>query len=199
MVAYCLIRHFRPRQIIEVGGGYSTLLLAQAARKNGDTTLLTVEPYPEDFLIENARGLVSVIQKKVEELDLSYFSRLEAGDCLFIDSSHVVRIGGDVNFLFLEVLPRLKPGVIIHIHDIFLPFEYPRNWVIEQRRFWTEQYLLHAFLAYNSEFEVLVSSGYLKAYHLEELKAIFPLCEPWQGGSFWMRRKSSPASFNIGA
>jgi hypothetical protein len=191
MLAYCIIRHFQPRQIIEVGGGYSTLLLAQAARENGSTSLLTVEPYPEDFLIESVRGLSSVIQKKIEDLDLSYFTRLEAGDCLFIDSSHVVRIGGDVNFLFLEVLPRLQPGVVIHVHDIFLPFEYPRDWVIEQRRFWTEQYLLQAFLAFNSDFEVLISSGYLSANHLEELKAIFPLCGPWRGGSFWMRRKCS--------
>ena len=198
MIAYGVIRHFKPRQIIEVGGGYSTLLLAQAARENGNTSLLTVEPYPEDFLTERARGLVSVIQKKVEDLDLSYFTRLEAGDCLFIDSSHAVRIGGDVNFLFLEVLPRLKPGVIVHIHDIFLPFEYPREWVIERRRFWSEQYLLQAFLAFNSEFEVLVSSGYLNAYHLEELKATFPLFEPWGGGSFWMRRKPSRALASSG-
>jgi hypothetical protein len=189
MIAYCIIRHFQPRQIIEVGGGYSTLLLAQAARENGSTSLLTVEPHPEDFLIQSARGLSSVIQKKVEDLDLSYFTRLESGDCLFIDSSHVVRIGGDVNFLFLEVLPRLQPGVVIHVHDIFLPFEYPRDWVIEERRFWTEQYLLHAFLAFNSDFEVLISSGYLNTNHLEDLKAIFPLCGPWHGGSFWMRRK----------
>ncbi len=101
----------------------------------------------------------------------------------------MVRIGGDVNYLFLEVLPRLQPGVIVHVHDIFLPLEYPREWVIERRRFWTEQYLLQAFLTYNSEFEVLISSGYLKAHFPEELKSVFPTAAPWQGGSFWMRRK----------
>jgi hypothetical protein len=100
-----------------------------------------------------------------------------------------VKIGGDVNFLFLEVLPRLKPGVLVHIHDIFFPLEYPQKWVISLRRFWTEQYLLRAFLSFNVEFEVLVSTGYLHAYHLAELEEIFPLAKPWRGGSFWMRRK----------
>jgi hypothetical protein len=189
MIAYGVVRHFKPHLIIEVGGGYSTLLLAQAARENGNTKLLSIEPYPEDFLNQAPAGATTVLSKKVEDIELSFFSRLEADDCLFIDSSHVVRTGGDVNFLFLEVLPRLKPGVIVHVHDIFLPLDYPQDWVTELRRFWTEQYLLQAFLTFNSEFEVLVSSGYLKTYHLEELKAVFPACEPWQGGSFWMRRK----------
>ena len=131
----------------------------------------------------------NLIQKKVEDVDLAFFQSLESGDCLFIDSSHVVKTGGDVNFLFLEVLPRLKPGVLVHIHDIFFPFEYPREWITEQRRFWTEQYLLQAFLSFNIEFEVLVSSNYLQTYHSAELEQIFPLTKPWQGGSFWMRRK----------
>ena len=108
-----------------------------------------------------------------------------------------MRIGGDVNFLFLDVLPRLKPGVIVHVHDIFFPFDYPKDWVIERRRFWTEQYLLQAFLGFNAEFEVLVSSGYLKARFPEELKSVFPTADPWTGGSFWMRRKG-PAKENAG-
>ena len=138
LVAYCLIRHFRPRQIIEVGGGYSTLLLAMAARKNGSTVLRSIEPYPAEFLTNGVDGLAELLTEKVENVALSYFSELEENDCLFVDTSHVVRIGGDVNYIFLEVLPRLKPGVIVHIHDIFLPFDYPQVWVIERRRFWTE-------------------------------------------------------------
>jgi methyltransferase family protein len=197
MLAYCMVRHFNPRQIIEVGGGYSTLLLAQAAQQNGNTALHCIEPYPEDFLMKGAAGLTTLRAQRVEEVDLTVFSRLEARDVLFIDTSHVVKIGGDVNFLFLEVLPRLKPGVIVHLHDIFLPFEYPRDWVIAEHRFWTEQYLLQAFLTFNSEFEVMVSAGYLNAYYLEELKALFPKCEPWFGGSFWMRRKPSAAASSV--
>lgn len=194
MIAYGMVRHFKPRLIIEVGGGYSTLLLAQAARENGSATLLSIEPYPENFLLQTAAaGITSVLSQKVEDVDLSAFSSLAADDCLFIDTSHVVRTGGDVNFLFLEVLPRLQPGVIVHVHDIFFPFDYPREWVIDLHRFWTEQYLLQAFLTFNPEFEVLVSAAYLKACHPEELKAVFPTCEPWEGGSFWMRRKPAAA------
>ena len=122
----------------------------------------------------------SLIEKKVEDIDLEFFSQLESGDVLFIDSSHTVKIGGDVNYLFLEVLPRLKPGVIVHVHDIFLPFEYRRDWVMEEFRFWTEQYLLQAFLTFNSEFEVLMANSYLAHGYLEDLKAAFPSLEKLQ-------------------
>ncbi len=189
LLAYCLVRHFRPSQIVEVGSGYSTLILAQAARVNGETELHCIEPFPVDFLTTGVPGLTSLLVSKVEEVDPSFFSRLTTGDVLFIDTSHVVRIGGDVNYLFLEVLPRLNPGVIVHVHDIFFPYEYPQDWVMERRRFWTEQYLLQAFLAFNSEFEVLVSSGYLKATYPEEVAEVFPAAAPWTGGSFWMKRK----------
>ncbi len=189
LLAYCMVRHFRPSQIVEVGSGYSTLILAQAARVNGETELHSIEPFPVDFLTAGVPGLTSLLVSKVEEVDPSFFSRLTAGDFLFIDTSHVVRIGGDVNYLFLEVLPRLNPGVIVHVHDIFFPYEYPQDWVMERRRFWTEQYLLQAFLVFNSEFEVLVSSGYLKATYPEEVAEVFPAAAPWTGGSFWMKRK----------
>src|SRR5205809_130172 len=126
---------------------------------------------------------------RVEYVDLEFFSQLDSGDILFIDSSHTVRIGGDVNYLFLKVLPRLKPGVIVHIHDIFLPFEYRRDWVMDEFRFWTEQYLLQAFLTFNSEFEVLMGNGYLGHYHMEDLKATFPISPWWGGVSFWIRRQ----------
>ena len=189
LLAYCMVRHYRPRRIIEVGSGHSTLLMAQAALENGDTELHSIEPYPEEILTRGVAGLTSLLDRKVEEVDRAFFQSLHSGDILFIDTSHVVRIGGDVNYLFLEILPLLQPGVIVHVHDIFFPYEYPENWVMDRRRFWTEQYLLQAFLAYNSEFEVLVGSGYLKAHYPEQLKELFPRAAPWQGGSFWMRRR----------
>jgi hypothetical protein len=100
-----------------------------------------------------------------------------------------VKIGGDVNYLFLQVVPRLKPGVIVHIHDVFLPFDYRRDWVMEQFRFWTEQYLLQGFLMFNSEFEVLMANNYLNYYHQEYLKATFPTLPSLRGGSVWIRRR----------
>jgi Methyltransferase domain len=199
LVAYCMFRHFQPRLIIEVGSGFSSLVAAEAIAKNKDSALICIEPFPREFLRAGFPGLRSLIEKQVQDIAVEFFSQLESGDILFIDSSHTVKIGGDVNYLFLEVLPRLKPGVIVHIHDIFLPFDYRRDWVMDELRFWTEQYLLQAFLTFNSEFEVLMANRYLAHRYLEDLKAAFPnlqklnVARPnsvaWGGGSFWMRRR----------
>jgi hypothetical protein len=189
LVGYCMVRHFQPRLIIEVGSGFSSLALGQATAKNKNSALICIDPFPSDFLRKGFSGLRSWIEEKIQDIDLEFFSQLESGDILFVDSSHTVKIGGDVNYLFLEVLPRLKPGVIVHVHDIFLPFEYRRDWVLDELRFWNEQYLLQAFLTFNSEFEVLLANSYLNHYHQEDLKAAFPGLSSWAGGSFWMRRK----------
>jgi Methyltransferase domain len=189
LVAYCMIRHFQPRLIIEVGSGFSSLVAAEAIAKNDNSALICIEPFPLDFLRQGFAGLHSLIEKKVEDIGLEFFSQLASGDILFIDSSHTVKIGGDVNYLFLEVLPRLKPGVIVHVHDIFLPFEYRRDWVMEEFRFWSEQYLLQAFLSFNSEFEVLMANSYVAHRYMKDLKATFMNSPWWGGGSFWMRRK----------
>jgi len=202
LVAYCMVRQFQPQLIIEIGSGLSSVLLAQAAARNGRSDLICIEPFPREFVRNGFPGLRSLIEKKVQDIDLEFFSQLESSDLLFIDSSHAVKIGGDVNYLFLEVLPRLKPGVIVHVHDIFLPFEYRRDWVMDEFRFWSEQYLLQAFLTFNSEFEVLMANRYLAHRYLGDLKAAFPSLEKlkatlpnsvrWGGGSFWMRRKLRP-------
>jgi hypothetical protein len=194
LVTYCMIRHFQPRLIIEVGSGFSSLVVAEAIARNKSSALICIEPFPLDFLRQGFPGLHSLIEKKVEDIDLEFFSQLDSGGILFIDSSHTVKIGGDVNYLFLEVLPRLKPGVIVHVHDIFLPFDYRRDWVMDELRFWTEQYLLHAFVMFNSNFEVLMANSYLNHYHQEVLKAAFPDLPSWGGGSFWMRRKTQPVN-----
>jgi hypothetical protein len=194
LVAYCMVRHFQPRRIIEVGSGFSSLVLGQAAAKNKTSSLICIDPFPGELLRNGSiPALQSLIETKVQDLDLEFFSQLDPGDILFIDSSHAVKIGGDVNYLFLEVLPRLNPGVIVHVHDIFLPFEYRRHWVLNEFRFWTEQYLLQAFLTFNSEFEVLLANYYLSRYHKEHLRAAFPDLPRWIGGSFWMRRKTIAA------
>jgi len=186
---YCMIRHFQPRRIVEVGSGFSTRLAAEAGLLNGVTTLTAVDPHPGELLSRGFDGLTALREEHVEQLELAFFDQLDANDVLFVDSSHVSRTGGDVNFLFLEVLPRLKPGVIVHLHDIFLPAEYPREWILEKCRFWSEQYLLQAFLTFNDTWEVLLANNYLGSEHREALMETFPKSPWWGGGSFWMRRK----------
>jgi Methyltransferase domain len=164
---YSIIRHSKPRRLIEIGSGYSTLMAKSALDRNRAEGYVSehicIEPYPPSWLEKVKLG--NLIQEPVEKVDISVFEKLEANDILFIDSSHVLRTGGDVQFEYLELLPRLKPGVFVHIHDVFLPFEYPISWVREKKWFWTEQYLLQAFLAFNSEFEVVLALSYLHAHH----------------------------------
>jgi len=191
LVLYCMVRHFQPTLVIEVGSGFSSRVSAQAALRNGHTKLFCVEPHPDAMLASGFQGLTSLVPKKVQEVGLDFFEQLGAGDILFIDSSHVVRCGGDVNYLFLEVLPRLNPGVIVHVHDIFFPKEYPKFWVKERLRFWNEQYLLQAFLSFNSEYEVLLCNSYLNHQYKEAIQTTFPNSPGGGSGSFWMRRKLS--------
>jgi hypothetical protein len=192
-VLHCLVRHFKPRRVIEIGSGFSTMVAAAAARRNPATEVIAIEPYPNEMLRRGFPGLTRLVESKAEDVDISLFSSLEENDILFIDSSHVVRTGGDVNFIYLELLPRLKPGVLVHLHDIFLPAEYPREWVMDKHIFWTEQYLLHAFLAFNSAFRVLFGTAMMLERHYETMRATFPEV-PWPGGaSFWIQRNPTVA------
>ncbi len=192
LALYCMVRDVRPALIVEVGSGFSTRLSAQALVANGGGELVCVEPYPDAVLRQGFPGLTSLIAMPVQAVPPEVFDRLGAGDILFIDSSHVVRCGGDVTFLYLEVLPRLAPGVLVHVHDVFLPKEYPEEWLRQKFLFWNEQYLLQAFLAFNAAYEVVLSTGYLAHTHPDELKATFPRSPWWgAGGSFWMRRKDA--------
>jgi hypothetical protein len=192
---YLLIRHFKPRRMIEIGSGYSTLMAAEAARANaalGDTMtqINAIEPYPRDFLLGSQQDSWRLTRSRVEEVPLDTFAQLAANDILFIDSSHVVRIGGDVVYEFLEVIPRLAPGVLVHVHDVFLPDDYPAEWVLDMRRFWSEQYLLRAFLMFNTEFEVLAATNLLHTNHSELMRNTFssyPL-RGYRPASLWMRR-----------
>ena len=188
LVLYCMVRHYRPKTILEVGSGYSTRLALQAAARNGDTAVVCIEPYPDEAL-RTMPGVSRLIERPAQEVELALFEALRPGDLLFIDSTHVVRTGGDVPFLYLEVLPRLRPGVIVHFHDIFLPQEYPRSWLTEHLLFWNEQYLLHGFLLFNDAFEVLFANNYMGLRHQREMRQAFPHSPWWGGGSFWIRRR----------
>jgi hypothetical protein len=189
LVLYCMLRHLKPRRVIEVGAGFSTRLAAQAALVNGSTELVCVDPFPDPVLQDGIPGLTTLISSRVEELPLDPFLDLREDDVLFIDSSHVARTGGDVTFLFLEVLPRLHPGVVVQVHDVFVPFEYRRDWVVDTLRFWNEQYVLQAFLAFNSAFRVLLANSYLHARYPDVLPHTFPTSPWWGGGSFWFQRR----------
>ena len=200
-VYYALVRHFKPQRIVEIGSGLSTRVAAAAGMQNLEETgtvpdLTAIEPYPAPYLRDGLPGLSRVIAAKVQAVDLELFTSLEAGDILFIDSTHALRAGGDVQLEYCEILPRLKPGVLVHVHDISLPKPYPRVYFEKNHYYWNEQYLLQAFLAFNSRFEVLWPGNYmmLKYPHkvravlpeYETMRATFPQSEP---SSFWMRVK----------
>lgn len=156
---FVLLREWRPRRMIEIGSGYSTLLSADVNQRflDGALELTCIEPYPRPFLTrrDGPPGVRRLIRERVERVGLSWFAELQRGDVLFIDSSHVAKTGSDVNYLYFEVLPRLAAGVRIHIHDIHLPHEYPPDWVIGENRSWNEQYLVRALLMYSTHFRVL--------------------------------------------
>jgi Methyltransferase domain len=198
---HCIIRHFKPRRVIEIGSGNSSLVIAAAVNRNaresdGQATDYTiVDPYPRLTSETGLPGLSRLHKQPVEQLEVDFFRQLGENDLLFIDSGHTVRIGGDVNFLILDVLPCLAPGVIVHVHDIGLPSEYPKVYATNPRfrMFWTEAYLLQAFLCFNTEFEVLLAMSSLMQDYAAQFRAAFPLYDPAKypmiSGSFWLRRK----------
>jgi hypothetical protein len=143
---FVLLRATSPRRLIEVGSGYSSLLIADVNRRflGGRMEVTCIEPYPRPFLKRPITGIERVVEQQVQRLPLRTFDALQGGDVLFIDSSHVAKTGSDVNFLYFEVLPRLARGVHVHVHDIFLPHDYPQDWVLGENRSWNEQYLLRA-------------------------------------------------------
>ena len=178
-MAYRMLRNFKPRRIIEIGTGYSTRVLAAALQKNLerdeiDGRLISVDPYPERSAANSRSHRVEQISAAVQDVHLEFFDTLESNDILFIDSSHVVATGSDVLREYLEVLPRLAPGVLVHVHDIFLPSDYPRTAVLNNLWFWSEQYLLQAFLSFNSKFEVLWGSSAMQAQCPWILDECFP-------------------------
>lgn len=181
---HSVVRLIKPSRVVEVGAGMSTLILAGALdvneQKDGERgALLTIDPYPP-AVVKDLRSLHTLITSPVQEVALDDVASLSAGDLLFIDSSHVVRTGGDVTFLYLDVLPRLAAGVVVHIHDIQLPFEYPRLYSDGKngpRYFWTEQYLLQALLSDNRRFKILLAGYFLQRDYQDAFLATFPMLQ----------------------
>lgn len=213
-VLYSFVRYFKPNRVMEIGAGYSTLISLQSSEVNKMkdgiiTTVVSVDPFPNLRILGGIHSdRWKLIEQPVEKLPLEIFTSLTPNDILFIDPSHVLKIGSDVKYEYLEILPRLPSGVLIHLHDIFLPFEYPQEWVLDQHVFWNEQYLLQAFLSFNDAFEVLWASSFMSINHKETLELAFPkwkgsfsrfshdlISTPTRDGqnvwpcSFWLRKK----------
>src|ERR1700733_8138661 len=196
-ILYCMIRYFRPNRIMEIGSGNSTLVSAAAILRNSRETgsvasLIAVEPYPNGILENGFPGLTRLTKAPVQSVPLKEFESLRENDILFIDSSHVLKTASDVQYEYLEIVPRVKKGVIIHFHDIFLPFSYPKAWVVNELRFWNEQYVLQALLAFNKSFTVLWAGNYMNHKHANALRQAFDSYSAQQTapGSFWIKRVS---------
>jgi hypothetical protein len=189
---FVLLRAWRPKRFIEVGSGFSTLLVADVNRRflGGLMKISCIEPYPRDALRSPALGLERLITRKVQDVDLALFDELDAGDVLFIDSSHVAKTGSDVNHLCFEVLPRLRRGGHVHFHDIFLPSDYPKPWVLDENRSWNEQYVVRALLMFSSLFRVLFGSSYAFVVHAAALREALrdPGGAYYGGGSLWIEK-----------
>jgi hypothetical protein len=189
---YSIIRFRKPKRIIEIGSGHSTKMAQKAIAQNQlENTAyqcehICIEPYEMPWL---EKLNVTVIRERVEKIDKTIFQRLEAGDILFIDSSHVIRPQGDVLYEILELLPSLKIGVIVHVHDIFTPKDYPEHWVVGEVRFWNEQYLLEAFLTSNRDWKIIGALNFLHHRYYEKLKAVCPKLSPdSEPGSFYIQK-----------
>jgi hypothetical protein len=189
-VYFGMLRYIKPKRIIEVGCGLSSAVaMDYADAYDSDLSLTFIEPNPqrlESIMRPSDRSRCTVIDKQVQDVDLSVYAALEPGDALFIDSSHIVKPGSDVNWLYLEVLPTLPSGTFVHIHDIFWPFEYPVEW-LQERRDWTEGYLLRALLTDSDRWRVLLFSNWLWQNHRELFRGANS-----RGpgpGSFWMVRQ----------
>jgi len=182
-----LIRSTRPARIYEIGSGFSTVVASHAASLNGGCEIRVFDPYPSPLLRELE---VSVDARQLQDVPVAEFSSLGPGDILFIDSSHVVAPGSDVVLELLELVPSVAEGVLIHVHDIFLPQEYPSTWLRDQKYFWGEQYLLQAFLAFNTAFEVVWAGAYMASTHPDAMARAFDSFDPsrTKPGSFWFKR-----------
>jgi hypothetical protein len=192
IVLYSMLRLIEPKRLIEVGSGFSSAMILDTNELffNRSMQLTFVDPHPErleELLFPEDRTRVRITAQPVQQVGLSTFQELEDGDVLFIDSTHVSKVGSDVNYLYFEVLPRLSKGVYIHIHDIFLPFEYPKVWVYEGR-VWNEAYILRAFLSYNPAFQIEYFQNMMYIKHREFFEENMPLCLKSGGDSIWIRK-----------
>jgi hypothetical protein len=202
LTLYMMIRHLKPQRYIEVSSGVSTFYCSLAAQRNASEghplQMTCIEPYPFEKL-STIPG-IRVLPQKVEDVDISLFQQLQENDVLFIASSHILRFDGDVPFLYLEVLPILNVGVVTHIHDIPYPYNFPyppEMWIMGQYwpMFWNEPMVLQAFLAFNKNFKISLSTPLIRYFDETFLKQTIPIYESVAQNanafsSIWLRRIS---------
>ena len=188
---FTMIRHLRPRRIIEVGSGYSSAVILDALEGAEEPAeCIMIEPYPDlmrSVLRAGDERRITIVPKRLQDVGTGIFEALRTDDMLFIDSTHVSKTDSDVTHALGRILPSLAPGVVVHFHDIYHPFEYPREWVY-QGRAWNEAYALRAFLQYNSAFRIELFTSWLWHFQREALATALPPCAEWHASSLWLRR-----------
>jgi len=196
---YNTILHLRPRRIIEIGSGSSSAVMLDLNDLFFDSSIhcTFIEPYPErllTYLSDTDRKSCKVYKEKVQDVPIETFAALEENDILFVDSSHVSKVGSDLNHIFFEIFPRIKKGVWIHIHDIFYPFELPEHWILNNSRFWNESYLLRAFLMNNDAYEIKLFNSFLHSKFKDWFEKELPECliDRNNTGSIWIKKVKGP-------
>ena len=193
-----MLNHFRPKRVIEIGSGMSSASMLDAAEQIGltDFRLTCIEPYADrlrSLLRADDRKKVDIVEQKVQDVDVKLFAELEPNDILFIDSSHVMKAGSDVHFEIFNILPVLKSGVVIHIHDIQFPFEHPRSWVLDFRWAWNEIYVMRAFLMHNPIYRVFFFNDYFLRENPDLAREVAPGSHwplyPLLSSSIWIEKR----------
>jgi hypothetical protein len=193
---HCMMMHYRPKRVIEIGSGHSSAVMLDTNEFSlGNSIDFTfIEPFPENRLLKILRPIdherTRILKSFTQDVDTSLFTSLGENDILFIDSTHVSKVGSDVNYIFFEILPVIKPGVIIHFHDIFYPFEMPRHWIYEKKWFWNETYMLRAFLMDNPYYEILLFNTMMQKKHRDWFEKEMSKClvGEMEIGSIWLRK-----------
>jgi predicted O-methyltransferase YrrM len=194
---YCMMRHFKPGRIVEIGSGHSSALMLDTNELSPgqETEFVFIEPFPEErlnqVLGESRKSNVQVLKQFVQDVSPEVFTALGKDDFLFVDSSHVSKTGSDLNYIFFEVLPSLSKGTLIHFHDIFFPFEMPKPWIMGRKWFWNENYILRAFLMNNADYEIVLFNDFLHKKHTAWFEQNMPWCliDRENTGSIWIRKK----------
>jgi Methyltransferase domain/Domain of unknown function (DUF4214) len=192
-VLHAMLRLHRPKRLIEVGSGWSSACIIDTIENNleGACDVTFVDPFPQllRVIIGDSKPNVRVLEIPVQQVPQAAFDILESGDILFVDSTHVLRTGSDVCFALFDILPRLARGVLVHFHDIFWPFEYPRQWIVEENRSWNEIYAVRAFLSYNEAWRIIFFNDYVGKYEADLIESTYPQFTQNSGGALWLQRR----------